>query len=249
MELFKEFKFDEDISLGSIFPSLKGTDFDALTMKNTSMIWLGRDASALKKAGLWFETDVEFRGLLQPIHDVLRDVFAQEQPGLHLSAHLGIQQDYSDDLIATGFTFKGSINGINRGFGEFLTFRNAGVELNVVPSKGVDLETMWGFFGTLHLAIPNSVVPLVLEYKLQPKADSLDIAMNFGGSEKWESVFGVSGLDASVPLVHLGNQPLTECGFSSTKSPLGLQSSSRTLGGPWSSLFCHPGISVALLLS
>ncbi|KAK3365113.1 hypothetical protein B0T24DRAFT_423612 [Lasiosphaeria ovina] len=185
------------MSLGSVFPSLSGTEFDAITLKNTTMTWLGRDVSALKKAGLWFETDVEFRGILKPIHDTLRDVFSQDKPGLHLSAHLGIQQDWTDELIATGFTFKGSIDGINRGFGEFLMFRNAGVMLNVVPGKGGDLDTLWGFFGTLHLAIPNSVVPLVLNYTLEPKTDTLDIAMTFGEGEGWQSVFGVSGLDVS----------------------------------------------------
>lgn len=197
VELFKEFKFDEDISLGRVFPSLQGTRFDALVMKHTRMVWLARDVSARKKAGLWFETDVEFRGIFQPLHDILRDVFAQEHPGLHLEAHLGIEQGWSDDLIATGFTLRGSVDGINRGFGEFLTFRNAGVMLNIVPGKDGELETLWGFFGTLHLAIPNSVVPLVLEYKLEPKPDTLDISMSFGEGEKWGSVFGVKGLDVS----------------------------------------------------
>ena len=197
VELVKEFKFDEDISLGRVFPSLQGTQFDALVMKRTRMLWLARDVSVRKKAGLWLETDVEFRGIFQPLHDILRDVFAQEHPGLHLEAHLGVEQGWSDDLIATGFTLKGSVDGINRGFGEFLTFRNAGIMLNIAPGKNGDLDTMWGFFGTLHLAIPNSVVPLVLEYKLEPKEDTLDISMSFGAGEKWESVFGVSGLDVS----------------------------------------------------
>ncbi|KAK5652026.1 hypothetical protein OQA88_10929 [Cercophora sp. LCS_1] len=195
VELFKEFKFDEDISLGRIFPSLQGTRFDALVMKQTRMVWLARDVSARKKAGLWLETDIEFRGIFQPLHDILRDVFAQEHPGLHLEAHLGIEKDWSDDLIATGFTLKGSVDGINRGFGEFLTFRNAGVMLNIAPGKDGNLDTLWGFFGTLHLAVPNSVVPLVLEYKLEPKSDTLDISMTFGEGEKWGSVFGVKGLD------------------------------------------------------
>ncbi|KAJ7714868.1 hypothetical protein B0H16DRAFT_1477788 [Mycena metata] len=195
LQLFKEFKFEEDISLGRIFPSLQNTRFDALVMKNTSMIWLGKDASALKKAGLWFETDVEFRGLLQPAADILSEVFGQEHPGIHLSAHLGIQQEWTNELIATGFTFRGSIEGINREFGEFLTFRNAGINIDVVPDSAGHTATLWSFYGKLHLAIPNSVAPLVLNYKLEPKTDSLDISMAFGEGELWESVFGVSGLN------------------------------------------------------
>lgn len=154
-------------------------------------------------AGLWFETDVKFRGIFQPITDVLRDVFSQEQPGLHLSAHLGVADTYSDELIATGFDFRGSIEGINKGFGEFLTFRNAGIQLRVEPGKTNrrDLNTMYSFFGSLHLHIPNSIVPLVLEYTLEPKAETLDIAMSFGSGKRWESVFGVKGLDVSVLFV------------------------------------------------
>lgn len=64
-----------------------------------------------------------------------------------------------------GFIFKGSINGINCGFGEFFIFCNVGVEFNVVLSKGVDFEIMWGFFGMLYLVIFNLVVFFVLEYK------------------------------------------------------------------------------------
>jgi len=197
VELVKEFEFDEDISLGTVFPSLQDTQFDALVLKRTRMLWLARNVSVRKNAGLWLETDVEFRGIFQPLHDILRDVFAQEHPGLHLEAHLGVEKGWSDDLITTGFTLKGSVDGINRGFGEFLTFRNAVVMLNIVPGKDGDLNTFWGFFGTLHLAIPNSVVPLVLEYKLELKPDTLDISMSFGEGEKWGSVFGVKGLDVS----------------------------------------------------
>ncbi len=196
-ELYKEFKFDEDISLGRIFPSLKGTRFDAFTMKNTSMIWLGKDASAIKRAGLWFETDVEFSGLLQPAADVLSDVFGQEKPGIHLSAHLGIQKEWNDELIATGFTFRGSIEGINRGFGELMMFRNAGLMISIVPAGLGETKTIWGFYGTLHLNIPNSAVPLVLDYKLDPNPDTLDISMGFGTGERWLSVFGVAGLNVS----------------------------------------------------
>lgn len=200
-ELYREFNFDEDISLGRIFPSLKGTRFDAITMKNTSMIWLGKDASAAKRAGLWFETDVEFSGLLQPAADVLSDVFGQEKPGIHLSAHLGVQNEWNDELIATGFTFRGSIEGINREFAEVVMFRNAGVMISIVPASVGGTETTWGFYGTLHLKIPNSAVPLVLDYKLDPKPDTLDISMRFGKGERWLSVFGVAGLNVSPVII------------------------------------------------
>ncbi|RSL71338.1 hypothetical protein CEP51_012060 [Fusarium floridanum] len=197
VELAKKFEFEDDISIGTLFPSLKDGPFDALNLSKTRMIWLAKDATPTMTAGLWFESDVQFRGILQPISDILRDVFAQEKPGLHLSAHLGIADKWSDELIATGFTFRGSIEGINRGFGEFLTFRNAGIQLHVSPGSkdDSDLSSVYGFFGTLHLHVPNSVTPLVLNYTLEPKEETLDITMRFGSGEKWASVFGVKGLD------------------------------------------------------
>lgn len=45
--------------------------------------------------------------------------------------------------------------------------------------------------------------------------------MNFGGSEKWESVFGVLGFDVSVFFVYFGNLLLIECCFSLIKLFLG----------------------------
>ncbi|GFP57671.1 hypothetical protein TASIC1_0009000800 [Trichoderma asperellum] len=197
VELAKRFEFDDDISIGTLFPSLKDGPFDAINLTKSKMIWLAKDATPTMTAGLWFETDVKFRGILQPVSDILRDVFSQEDPGLHLSAHLGIADTWSDELIATGFTFRGSIEGINRGFGEFLTFRNAGIQLHVAPGKtnNSDLTSMYGFFGTLHLQVPNAITPLVLSYDLEPKEDTLDITMMFGNGERWESVFGVKGLN------------------------------------------------------
>lgn len=186
--------------MGDVIPTLKDTTFDAVTLKKAKMVWLGKDASTNKTAGLWLETDVEFRGLLQPISDVLSDVFGQQHPGIHLCAHLGLEKEYTgqgDELKAKNFTLCGSIEGINRSFGEFLMFRNAGIMIHVAPSQLGEFESMWSFLGTLHLNVPNSVVPLVLGYKMEPKDDTLDISMNFGSGEKWESVFGVSGLNVS----------------------------------------------------
>jgi hypothetical protein len=200
LELYKEFVFPDSISVGDVVPSLKDTTFDAVTLKKVTMVWLGKDASITKTAGLWLETDVEFRGLLQPISDVLSDVFGQERPGIHLSAHLGLQKEYTgqgEELQAKNFTLCGSIEGINRNFGEFLMFRNAGIMIEVAASQSGEFESMWSFLGTLHLNIPNSVVPLVLSYKMEPKDTTLDISMTFGNGEKWESVFGVSGLNVN----------------------------------------------------
>jgi hypothetical protein len=187
------------MSVGTFFPSLENGPFDAIDLSNTKIWWLAKDVTRTMTAGVWFQTDVKFRGILQPINDVLRDVFAQEKPGLHLSAHLGVTETFSDELVATGFTLRGSIEGINRGFGEFHTFRNAGLQLEVHPNqtKGSDLTSLYSFFGTLHLHIPNSVIPLVLSYTLEPKKDTLDITMMLGEGRKWESVFGVKGLDVS----------------------------------------------------
>lgn len=165
------------------------------------MIWLAKDISATKRAGLWLETDVEFRGILQAVADVLSDVFKQEQPKIHLSAHLGIEQSLGgsggEEVKAKNFTLRGSIPGINCGFGDFLMFRDAGTRLEVTPDKVGDLRTAWGFYGTVHLKIPNSITPLVLQYELEPKDETLDISMGFGEGELWRGVFGVTGLDVS----------------------------------------------------
>ena len=175
IELFWEQKFEEHISVGSLFPSLQGSQFDAVNLTNTSMVWLGKDASRLKKVGLWFETDFQPRGMLQPAADILLDVFEPEKPGIHLSAHLGIQEQWTDELIATGFTFRGSIEGMDRGFVDFLTFRIVGIMINIAPGKKGQSETLWIFYGKLHLNVPNSVVSFVLNYNLESKTDSMGI--------------------------------------------------------------------------
>jgi hypothetical protein len=116
-----------------------------------------------------------------------------------LSTHLRVTETFSDELVGTELTFRGSIEGIDRGFGEFLTFRNAGLQLGVHPNqtKGSDLALLYSSFGTLYLHILNSVIPMVLSYTLEPKKHALDITIMPGDSRKWESVFGVKRLGVS----------------------------------------------------
>jgi hypothetical protein len=197
VELYKEFKFDEDISFGRMFPTLKGTRYDAFVLTNTVLIWLGKDASESRKAGLWFETDILFQGMLSPVAEILHDVFRQEKPGLHLLAHLGLQRDLNDEMVASGFKLRGSIEGINVDFSDILMFRNASITIDVAPDKMHGTQTFWSFGGTLHLNVPNSAVPLVMEYNMVPRSESLDMTLKFGVKERWSGVFGVSGLNVS----------------------------------------------------
>jgi hypothetical protein len=195
MKDYDEFKWDTDITIGDVFKSLKDTRFDAVTLRNTLLVFLGKDINEFKKAGVWFETDVEFRGILQPISDALKTIFGQERPGIHLSAHLGLKFEPDNSLVADGFTFRGSIEGVMAKFGPLVQFRNVGIEISV---KNSDIN--WGFVGSMDLKVPNSVVPLVLDYQLFPDTETCRMAMALRKNEKWHDVFG-SGINVSdIPL-------------------------------------------------
>lgn len=126
----------------------------------------------------------------------MRDVFGVKEPAIHLSAHIGTGRAWDDSLVASGFTFNGSIQGVFADFGSLVQFRNIGIELSI--KDVVSAELAWGFVGIVDLKVPNSVVPLVLQYDLVPDSESCRLSMGLKEDEAWNDVFGVSGFNVSL---------------------------------------------------
>ncbi|KAH6959506.1 hypothetical protein DER45DRAFT_538821 [Fusarium avenaceum] len=100
-------------------------------------------------AGVWFQTGVKFRGVLQPIDDVFRGLFAQGQPGLHLSAYLGVAEAFSDELLATGFIFRGTIEGYLGYQDDVWRRKKVGnlVKSDIYKNLEFSINTKWSFGG------------------------------------------------------------------------------------------------------
>jgi hypothetical protein len=73
---------------------------------------------------LWADTDIRFQGLLQPVTDMLRDLFSQKDPEIYLSAHVEVEKELNYDMLILELAFRGSLEGINVDFADVMMFHN-----------------------------------------------------------------------------------------------------------------------------
>ena len=98
----------DDLSLGTLIPTLRGTDFDALQLKNTCLRYTDR-TTATDIAGTWLQTDMAFSGPLQVVSDFLTDVCGQEDPRLQIQVFLSQGNNWSRPLNCDSLMLRGSI--------------------------------------------------------------------------------------------------------------------------------------------
>ncbi|KAL2690160.1 hypothetical protein Neosp_004228 [[Neocosmospora] mangrovei] len=192
---------DGSLSLGTFMPSLKGSEWDMITLENPILGFQEEvmlDGSFSRMSGLYFETDLVFRGALQPVSDFLQDFFQQEKPAIRFSAWLGESRDYAKPFSLPSFQLRGSLEHVSVNVLDILTFREIGVELSGYKTHSLFTpESSWqfgyGFFGKLDLGVPGSVVPLQVEYYLRKTFNSWLLQLRLKDDE-WNDIFGIKDL-------------------------------------------------------
>lgn len=193
---FMQVKAEGEISLGSLFPSLAGSDWDVVTFNNASFIHRPKTIVERMPAGLWFEADVAFRGRLKPISDAIADLFRRDVATIHLSAFFGYGKTTNDELVTDAFRLRGSITNLEQDFGPCIRFVEVGIEIGVVDSAHGDIDFRFG--GELMLNVDHSVMPLVVSYGLEVVEDMCTLEMAVGNGKQWIDVLGVVGLNVSA---------------------------------------------------
>ncbi|KAL0933939.1 uncharacterized protein CTRU02_210738 [Colletotrichum truncatum] len=196
---------DGSISLGTFMPSLKGSKWDTISLENPILGFqeeVTLDGGSSRTKGLYFETDLVFRGALQPVSDFLRDFFHQEKPSLRFSAWLGGSRDYAIPPRPPSFVLRGSLEHVSVNVLDILTFQEIGIELNGYQTYSLAKRgsSTWqfgyGFFGKLDLSVPGSIVPLHVEYYLRKTFDSWLLQIRLEDDE-WNNIFGIKDLKLS----------------------------------------------------
>jgi hypothetical protein len=194
-----------NVSLGTLLPSLKNSEWDVIALKNPEFGFL-EDVSLVggvtRFEGLYFDTDIVFQGALQPVSDFLRDFFGQEDPAIRLSAWLSPERHYSKAFTPTSFVLKGSLEHVCVNVLDILTFREIGLELSGYQSYNVatkenDWSFGYGFFGQLDLSVPGTVAPIEVGYYLQKQATSWLLQIHLQNDE-WTDIFGIKNLNVSL---------------------------------------------------
>jgi hypothetical protein len=194
----------QSISLGKVIPALNGTAADSIALENLQFAFSEFNFGPIHQAGVHFETDILFQGALQPVSDILRDFFGQKKPALHFRAYMGSRRDWRRVAIPGSLTLQGSLEHTSVKVLDLLEFTQIGIELSMTQT--LDFNTgkfRWrldyGFFGSLNLEIPGSIVPLQATYMIK-KIDRCYLLCLTLTDEEWTDVFGIHGLTV-IPLL------------------------------------------------
>ncbi|KLO19379.1 hypothetical protein SCHPADRAFT_935442 [Schizopora paradoxa] len=181
------------VSLGDLLQDLRGTPLDAIALKQVQLCFARRCFDPRRPAGVYFETDVEFKGVLQPVSDFLRDFFKQEEPAIHFSAYIGEHRGWNRVAVPSTLLLRGSLEGISLNLFDVFEFKTIGVEL-LGHKQGGAWDMGYGFFGEVNLTVPKSTMPLQVTYLLRKCGPIWTLALRLKDDE-WKDCFGVKGLN------------------------------------------------------
>lgn len=151
------------------------------------------------------------------VHDVLVNVFhiPNDSESLRLRAFAALGPKHRWDTLPSmsGFCLEGVLDlGPKQGskatgirLGTDITLSQIGIRLLGVSSQELGLQARqkmaygFGVFGTIHIAVSGSTVPLQLEFDVTEMGDLVQIRADLGGV-LWQNVFG-SGLTVRETLI------------------------------------------------
>ncbi|KAF2428911.1 hypothetical protein EJ08DRAFT_719082 [Tothia fuscella] len=196
---------DNDVSLGEKLP-LFGTALDAISLVSPRFTYLNMIMDERTLPGLKFDCDIIFDGALSDVSSMLKAIFHQDKPSVHMTAKMGYDFDMSKPFIPGQITLSGSLRDISvkAGSGDFsFELKEVGIDLMITPQvkqvkdKFVRSYSLgYGFFGTALMGVPGSSMPLSMSYRVSFFADT--VYMVFSMTEPWIDVAGTSGLVASA---------------------------------------------------
>lgn len=225
------------ITIGSVLPSLKDDPFDAIVLQNTELCYSVVPLSVYELEGLYLETDLMFKGPLQPLQDVIRDVFNQERPALHVSAHLGMSRDWMMPHAPPRLVLRGSFDDCSVKLWDILEFTQLGVELTLDQTRDEDsgMNIGYGFFGKVDMTMPGSVVPLKAEYLFRVMDERYMISVTLKDDD-WKDCFGIKNLTLSeVTFVGVLSEPSSKADiFLQMEAVLHLNDTTLAISGSYS---------------
>lgn len=192
----------DNLYLGELIPSLDRSVLGGIHLRSSKFTYTN-SYGPKRSPGLRFETDVMFEGELMCVSDTLKQLFNQEKPALRVSGLVALDRDWNSLFVPAGFTLSGSFEHMSVKLGDFIEFTSVGVDLTtspaveMVPKFRQYHRFSYGFFGTAHMKVPASVVPLSLRYYLRKDAGLYNIHLDISDDE-WKDVCGVRGLNVSI---------------------------------------------------
>ena len=157
-----------------------------------------------KSIGLTMEADIVFNSSYGQVHDVLTNFLGFTEPSLHVACGLRLVQDWHRPLWVPSFQLTGVFTDAKpKPLCDKLQLTSIGARLigyhTVKPNQEGNLVDGrafgYAFFGTVHLTVPGSSVPLEMAFEIEETAGSVSLQATLDG--EWEHAFGVLQLTVS----------------------------------------------------
>ncbi|KAK6346045.1 hypothetical protein TWF730_010378 [Orbilia blumenaviensis] len=193
-------KVADSLSLGKLIPHFADNeDLNAIQLENVQLSYVS-GMTATTMPGMWLDTDIVFSGPLQPVSDILRDVFGQTRPALHMKALVSNSYDWTKAPRPPGLNVWGMLENVSVNIGslEIVTLGvqlTANRELVYMPKPKDVWRFGWGFMGTALMHLPGSVTPLEMSLIVRQSSGYINLALDVVGDLPWEDALGIRDFD------------------------------------------------------
>ncbi|KAJ9609487.1 hypothetical protein H2200_005814 [Cladophialophora chaetospira] len=191
----------DQLPLASLFPSVADGDFGSLRFENVQFRYDDGVMVNGKESGTWLEGDVVFEGTLQPVADILKSVFNQSDPKLHVELFIGVNRNWTTIQMPGNFAISGLLPDISADFAGLVKFTSLGVTINfttiTIPSPYSKKRVIsFSFFGRSLVTVPGSVVPLSMDFTISVDQNIIILNLTLRDDD-WQNAFGIPGLTLS----------------------------------------------------
>jgi hypothetical protein len=191
----------DPLPLATLFPDITEGDFGALRFQDVQLRYDDGVALDSKAPGTWLEGDIVFEGALQLVADIMKSVFNQADPKLHVEFFIGMGRNWTTLQMPTDFAISGSLEGISVDFAGLVKFTTLGVTINfntvIIPSPFAEKKIMsFGFFGSSLVTVPGSIVPLDMDFTMSIDESIVNLNLTLRDDD-WQDAFGIEGLTVS----------------------------------------------------
>ena len=187
----------EEFHLSAVIPALEGTAFDDITFSNVSIYHQNYQFDTTKAIGWHFNADLVIDKACGALHDVLVQALGVDEPVLGVYVFLGTDGGWGKPLSLHSFTLEGIFAGIAVKPIDGVVLSKIGVRIFGIRTLKYDplprsaLEYGFSVFGTMHLDVPGSTVPLNLEYAIQEFGGAVCLGASV---DTWKNPLGAKGL-------------------------------------------------------
>ncbi|KAI9649435.1 hypothetical protein NHQ30_002011 [Ciborinia camelliae] len=191
----------DDLRLSSIIPAAKGKEFDAIALKDVTITYQNMILDKTKSEGFTMEASIVFDESYGAVHDVLSNFLGFNDPTLRMSCVLQDIAEWHAPMEINSFRLSGTFTDSKpKPACDKLQLTSVGLTMTGYDTASYNengeevrgLSYGFGLFGTMHLVVPGSILPLEMAFKIEEWEDCVSLGATLEG--KWEHAFGISCL-------------------------------------------------------